>query len=101
MRCCKIMTHRSQPLPRRQLLDILCVVRTIIRIDEHLLEQVRQEAERRGISLGTLVEQALHLVLRVPAKSLARRGAADDATHPNLNLNASAQAWPSGSPSSR
>ena len=43
-------------------------MRTTIRLDEALLERARQEAERRGITLTSLIEQGLRLALRKPLK---------------------------------
>ena len=39
-------------------------MRTIVRLDEALLQRAWHEAERRGVTLASLVEQGLQLVLR-------------------------------------
>lgn len=43
-------------------------MRTTVRLDEGLLERARQEAARRGVTLTSLIEQGLRLVLRKPMK---------------------------------
>ena len=48
-------------------------MRTIVRLDDHLLQRAWQEAERRGVTLASLVEQGLQLVLRLPSKSSKQR----------------------------
>jgi hypothetical protein len=44
-------------------------MRTTVRLDEALLEQARREAARRGVTLTSLIEQGLRLVLRRPQPS--------------------------------
>jgi hypothetical protein len=39
-------------------------MRTTVRLDDRLLQRAWQEAERRGVTLASLVEQGLQLVLR-------------------------------------
>jgi hypothetical protein len=39
-------------------------MRTTVRVDDRLLQQAWREAERRGVTLASLVEQGLQLVLR-------------------------------------
>jgi hypothetical protein len=48
-------------------------MRTTVRLDDRLLQRAWQEAERRGVSLASLVEQGLQLVLRVPPKNSNQR----------------------------
>lgn len=43
-------------------------MRTTVRLDKALLERARQEAARRRVTLTSLIEQGLHLVLRRPPK---------------------------------
>ncbi len=43
-------------------------MRTTVRLDEALLERARQEAARRKVTLTSLIEQGLRLVLRRPLK---------------------------------
>ncbi|HUO67854.1 MAG TPA: DUF2191 domain-containing protein [Gammaproteobacteria bacterium] len=43
-----------------------------MRLDPTLLDRARQEAARRGVTLTSLIEQGLHLVLRRPAKRSER-----------------------------
>lgn len=43
-------------------------MRTTVRLDEALLERARQEAARRRVTLTSLIEQGLRLVLRRPLK---------------------------------
>jgi hypothetical protein len=52
---------------------ILHQVRKIIRIDDGLLQQAWYEARRRGVSLGSLIEQGLQLVLHLPNNSSSPR----------------------------
>ena len=47
-------------------------MRTTVRLDDVLLERARQEADRRGVTLTSLIEQGLQLVLRRPARKSAR-----------------------------
>ncbi len=47
-------------------------MRTTIRLDEALLERARQEAGRRGVTLTSLIEQGLQLVLRRPLRRSER-----------------------------
>jgi len=48
-------------------------MRTTVRLDDRLLQRAWQEAERRGVSLASLVEQGLQLVLRLPSKNSEQR----------------------------
>ena len=48
-------------------------MKTTIRIDDGLLQRASLEAERRGVTLASLVEQGLQLMLRPPNKNLAQR----------------------------
>jgi hypothetical protein len=43
-----------------------------VRLDEALMERARQEANRRGVTLTSLIEQGLQLVLRRPLKRSER-----------------------------
>ena len=47
-------------------------MRTTVRLDEALMERARQEAERRGVTLTSLIEQGLQLVLRRPLRRSPR-----------------------------
>ena len=47
-------------------------MRTTVRLDEVLMERARREAERRGVTLTSLIEQGLRLVLRRPLKKSER-----------------------------
>jgi hypothetical protein len=47
-------------------------MRTTVRLDESLLERARREAARRGVTLTSLIEQGLRLVLRRPMKRSER-----------------------------
>ena len=49
-----------------------CHMRTTIRIDRALLERARQEAASRGVTLASLIEQGLCLVLRRPLERIRR-----------------------------
>lgn len=51
---------------------MLKCMRTTIRLDEALLNRLRQEASRRGTTLTALIEQGLRLVLRQPPKTSKR-----------------------------
>lgn len=51
---------------------MLCHMRTTVRLDESLLERARHEATRRGVTLTSLIEQGLRLVLRRPLKRSER-----------------------------
>lgn len=45
-------------------------MRTTVRLDDALLEQARREAARRGVTLTSLIEQGMRLVLRrAPSRS--------------------------------
>jgi len=43
-------------------------MRTTVRLDEGLLKRAHQEANRRGVTLTSLIEQGLELALRKPLK---------------------------------
>lgn len=43
-------------------------MRTTVRLDDALLERARREAARRGVTLTSLIEQGLKLVLRKPLR---------------------------------
>jgi hypothetical protein len=47
-------------------------MRTTVRLDAALMALARQEADRRGVTLTSLIEQGLRLVLRRPLKRSAR-----------------------------
>jgi hypothetical protein len=47
-------------------------MRTTVRLDEALMERAREEANRRGVTLTSLIEQGLQLVLRRPLKRSER-----------------------------
>lgn len=47
-------------------------MRTTVRLDDALLEQARREAARRGITLTSLIEQGMRLVLRRAPSRLER-----------------------------
>ncbi len=47
-------------------------MRTTVRLEASLLERARQEAERRGVTLTSLIEQGLRLALRRPLKRAER-----------------------------
>lgn len=47
-------------------------MRTTVRLEKGLLERARQEAERRGVTLTSLIEQGLQLALRRPLKRSER-----------------------------
>jgi len=71
-------------------------MRTTVRLDQGLLERARQEADRRGVTLTSLIEQGLQLVLRKPLKRSERRPVAlpecrmGGGTLPGIDLNDSA-----------
>jgi hypothetical protein len=48
-------------------------MRRTVRLDDRLLQRAWQEAERRGVTLSSLVEQGLQLVLRLPSRSSDQR----------------------------
>ena len=47
-------------------------MRTTVRLDDALLERARREAARRGVTLTSLIEQGLRLVLRRPVRQPER-----------------------------
>jgi hypothetical protein len=47
-------------------------MRTTVRLEESLLQRARQEAERRGVTLTSLLEQGLQLALRRPLRRSER-----------------------------
>jgi len=53
-------------------MHMLCDMRTTVRLDGALLERARHEAARRGVTLTSLIEQGLRLVLRRPLKRTER-----------------------------
>lgn len=48
-------------------------MRTTVRLDDALLERARREADRRGVTLTSLIERGLKLVLARPERSPLRR----------------------------
>jgi hypothetical protein len=48
-------------------------MRTTVRLDDALLDRARREAERRGVTLTSLIERGLRLVLASPHKRPARQ----------------------------
>ncbi len=42
-----------------QVMRYYCIMRTTLSIDDRLLEEAREAAHRRGVTLGTIVEDAL------------------------------------------
>jgi hypothetical protein len=48
-------------------------MRTTVRLDDALLEKARAEAARRRVTLTSLIEQGLRLVLRRPMPKGARQ----------------------------
>jgi hypothetical protein len=48
-------------------------MRTTVRLDDALLERARREADRRGVTLTSLIERGLKLVLARPERSTLRR----------------------------
>jgi hypothetical protein len=71
-------------------------MRTTVRLSESLMERARQEADRRGVTLTSLIEQGLQLVLRRPLKRSERHAVvlpeckAGGGTHPGVDLDDSA-----------
>jgi hypothetical protein len=72
-------------------------MRTTVRLEESLLERARQEAERRGVTLTSLIEQGLELALRRPLKRSATSATvlpecrAGGGVRPGVDLNDSAE----------
>jgi hypothetical protein len=48
-------------------------MRTTVRLDEHLLRQAKREANERGETLTSLIEEGLRLVLARSHQQAARR----------------------------
>jgi hypothetical protein len=71
-------------------------MRTTVRLSESLMERARQEADRRGVTLTSLIEQGLQLVLRRPLKRSERHAVvlpeckAGGGTLPGVDLDDSA-----------
>ena len=67
-----------------------------MRLDDALLERARKEAERRGVTLTSLIEQGLELVLRKPLVRHERErvllpvSRASGGTRPGIDLDNSA-----------
>jgi hypothetical protein len=47
-------------------------MRTTVRLNNLLLERAKQEARRRGVTLTSLIEQGLQLILRRPLRKSDR-----------------------------
>jgi hypothetical protein len=83
-------------LTYRHTIHMLWHMRTTVRLDERLLERARKEAERRGATLTSLIEEGLQLVLRRPLKQSDRPHVdlpecrAGGGTQPGVDLNDSA-----------
>jgi hypothetical protein len=71
-------------------------MRTTVRLDDALLERARKEANRRGVTLTSLIEQGLQLVLRRPHRKSERPAIVlpvcrvGGGTRPGVDLNDSA-----------
>jgi hypothetical protein len=71
-------------------------MRTTVRLDDSLLERARKEANRRGVTLTSLIEQGLQLVLRRPHRKSERPAIVlpvcqvGGGTRPGVDLNDSA-----------
>jgi hypothetical protein len=71
-------------------------MRTTVRLDDALLERARREAERRGVTLTSLIERGLRLVLagaqkrREPRRVQIPVCRAGGGTLPGVDLNDSA-----------
>lgn len=52
---------------------MLAPMRTTVRLDEALMERARREARRRNVTLTSLIEEGLQMVLRRPMKDPAPR----------------------------
>jgi hypothetical protein len=48
-------------------------MRTTVRLDDALLERAKREASRRGVTLTSMIEKGLLLVMARPVKSGNRR----------------------------
>ncbi|PYV20348.1 MAG: DUF2191 domain-containing protein [Acidobacteria bacterium] len=71
-------------------------MRTTVRLDEALLRQVKQEAQKRGETLTSMLEQGLRLVLAASRSRPARKrvklpvSRSGGGTLPGVDLNDSA-----------
>lgn len=69
-------------------------MRTTIRLEDSLLEQAKREAARRGVTLTSLIERGLRLVLTEPVKKRRRVvlpvSSAKGGVLPGVDLNNSA-----------
>jgi hypothetical protein len=70
-------------------------MRTTVRLDQGLLERARKEAARRGVTLTSLIEDGLQLILRRPLKPTRPPVSlpecrAGGGTQPGVDLNDSA-----------
>lgn len=76
--------------------DMLLHMRTTVLLNDALLAQAKKEAARRGLTVTSLIEQGLRLVLARPRKSSERRRvslpvcAQGGGTLPGVDLNDSA-----------
>jgi hypothetical protein len=74
-------------------------MRTTVRLPDPLMLQVKKEAQRRGKTVTSLIEQGLRLVLAQPDKPAPRKWVSlpvSDATGgllPGVDLNNSAALW--------
>jgi hypothetical protein len=48
-------------------------MRTTVRLDDSLLRRAKEEAARRGVTLTSLIESGLRLILARPEKRASRR----------------------------
>jgi hypothetical protein len=67
-------------------------MKTIVRLDDRLLQRAWHEAERRGVTLASLVEQGLQLVLR--QRTVDRSGCrTGTVVPPGVDMNSNARVF--------
>jgi len=67
-------------------------MRTIVRLDDRLLQRAAHEAKRRGVTFASLVEQGLQLVLR--QRTIDRSGCrTGTVVPPGVDMNSGARVF--------
>jgi hypothetical protein len=49
----------------------MCIMRTTVNIDEHLLAAAKDRAQEQGVTLGSVLEEAIQRLLAAPAAAAA------------------------------
>ena len=63
MACTAWSQELAQSLTEKHILNMVFHMKTTLNIDDHLMQELKAEAARRGVTMAALVESGLRLVL--------------------------------------